>query len=211
VDDKTLEFARHWWESRQTTFFQNTWLGAPSLQNPFDAWVIQEIIYETRPDVIVETGTFGGGGAALWASLLAMVGDGTVISIDVEPNVSESAMNLPVVKERVEFVTGSSVNPEVSESVGAKCAGKRVMVILDSDHKAEHVTRELDTWSPLVTPGCYLVAEDGFVTAVDDDFGEGPREAVERWLPEHPEFAVDAERERMLFTFCTSGFLRRKP
>jgi len=190
-------------------FFQNRWLGETSLQNPFDAWVIQEIIYETRPDLIIETGTFAGGGAVLWASLLAMVGDGTVISIDIEPRVSDSAMELPVVKERVEFRTGSSVDPEVVAGVAKAAEGKRVMVILDSDHSADHVFAELEAWAPLVTPGCYLIAEDGFVTAVEDDFGEGPLEAVERWLPDHPEFEADAERERMLFTFSPSGFLKR--
>lgn len=210
MDEKTVEFARRWWQAKQTTFFENRWLGETSLQNPFDAWVIQEIIWETRPDVIVETGTFAGGGAVLWASLLGMVGDGSVISIDVEPRVSESAMELPVVKERVRFITGSSVDAEVAQSVRADCEGRRVMVILDTEHTADHVTRELDLWAPLVTPGCYLIVEDGFVTAVEDDWGKGPFEAVERWLPAHPEFEVDADRERMLFTFSPSGFLRRR-
>jgi cephalosporin hydroxylase len=208
MDEATKQFSRHWWSKRETALFQNRWLGLPCWQNPCDVWAIQEIIGDTRPDVVVETGTLTGGSAALWAALLAMFGNGRVISIDVYES-HEEANDLAVIKDRVEFITGSSTDPDIAEQVRRDTADKRVMVILDSHHSENHVFRELDTWSPLVTPGCYLIVEDGFVTYLDDDHGPGPLEATVKWLPQHPEFEADPSRERMLFTFCPSGFLRR--
>jgi cephalosporin hydroxylase len=208
VDEQTQAFTRHYWERIQTTFVPNTWAGVMCWQNPCDVWIIQEIIGETRPDVIVETGTLTGGGAILWASLLGMFGDGRVITIDIQDAGHRDATTHPMA-ERVTWVKGSSTDPEVVAHVAAQCAGKRVMVILDSDHTAAHVSRELDAWSPLVSEGCYLVVQDGFVTYAEPERCPGPLEAVEKWLPGHREFQVDAKRERMLFTFCPSGYLRK--
>jgi cephalosporin hydroxylase len=209
MDEETVRFARHWWAHFGQTVAPSRWLGVPCWQNPFDVWVIQELIEETRPDVVVDTGTFVGGGAILWASLLSLIGDGTVISIDIREGRHAQADDHPLAKERVTFITGSSTDPGIVRSVAASCAGKRTMVILDSDHTASHVSAELDAWAPHVTPGCYLVVQDGVVTYVDADKVPGPLEALGEWLPAHPEFEVDRRRERMLFTFCPSGFLRR--
>jgi cephalosporin hydroxylase len=108
-------------------------------------------------------------------------------------------------------VTGSSTDRDTFTQVAGCCAGARTMVILDSDHSADHVFAELDLWSPLVTPGNYLIVQDGIVTYLDDDMLPGPLEATTNWLPDHPEFEVDETRERMMFTLCPSGFLRRRP
>jgi len=210
MDPETARFAQHWWAHGEQAILPNRWLGAPCWQNPMDVWVIQEILEETRPDVIIEAGTFAGGGAVLWASLLSLFGDGRVISIDVREELHAAVNDHPMVRDRVTFVTGSSTDPDAVESVARSCAGARTMVILDSDHAAEHVYAELEAWSPHVTPGCYLVVQDGIVTYVDQSQLPGPLEALAKWLPDHPEFEVDAQRERMLFTFCPSGFLRRR-
>jgi cephalosporin hydroxylase len=209
MDDVTQRFARRYWGALEQTFVPNTWLGVPCWQNPFDVWVVQEIIGETRPDVIVETGTLAGGGALLWASLLAMYGPGDVISIDIN-ELHAVAADHDVARDRVTFLTGSSTDPTLVADVGRRVAGKRTMVILDSDHSSAHVLGELEAWAPLVTKGCYLIVQDGFVTYVDESLVPGPLEAIQKWLPNNPEFEVDEGRERMLFTFCPSGFLRRR-
>ena len=211
MDSKTVKFARHWWKHRNESLFPNRWLGVPCWQNPLDVWIIQEIIEETRPQTIVETGTFFGGGALLWASLLSMFGDGKVFSIDVRDDRREAATEHPLAKERVTFLTGSSADQTVFDSVASQCSDGSTMVILDSDHSADHVCAELDLWSQLITPGNYLIVQDGIITHLPDaDPPPGPLEAVERWLPEHPDFEVDTARERMLFTLCPSGFLRKR-
>ncbi len=85
------------------------------------------------------------------------------------------------------------------------------MIILDSDHSRENVTRELVAYSPLVTQGSYLIVEDTNVNGhpVLPDFGAGPMEAVEAFLAAHPTFEVDERREKFLMTFNPRGFLRR--
>jgi cephalosporin hydroxylase len=210
MNEEAVLFARRWWKRRKTTFVPNTWLGVPCWQNPLDAWIIQEIIAETRPEVIVETGTFAGGGAILWASLLAMFGEGRVVTVDIREGLHARAAQHPLARDRVTFVTGSSTDRDTFTKVAGCCSGARTMVILDSDHRADHVFAELDLWSPLVTPGNYLVVQDGIVTYLDDDMGPGPLEATMKWLPGHAEFEVDETRERMLFTLCPSGYLRRR-
>ena len=125
MDDATRRFVRRWWSLNETTFVPNRWLGLPCWQNPCDAWIVQEIIEETRPDLIVETGTLAGGSAALWASLLALFGDGRVVSIDEKPDLHELALELPIVKERVEFIAGSSTDPALVERIGSAAAGER--------------------------------------------------------------------------------------
>ena len=85
------------------------------------------------------------------------------------------------------------------------------MVILDSDHSCEHVLSELRLYAPLVSPGSSLVVEDTNINGhpVDPRFGAGPHEALELFLPEHPEFSRDAGCEKFYLTFNPGGFLRR--
>ena len=133
TDSATIEWFHELWFRRRPVF-ENTFLGLPTWQNPLDAWITQEIVSEVRPDLIVETGTFRGGSAALWAFLLELTNpSGRVVTIDVEdrdPRVDE----LDVVKRRVEFLQGSSTDPKVVREVARRAAGRRTLVILDSDH-----------------------------------------------------------------------------
>lgn len=209
--DETDAFAVKWWGQSQRTFFANKFLGVPALQHPFDAWVTQEIISETRPQVVVETGTFTGGSALLWASLLELlVDDGQVVTIDAEDRTGR-ARELPLWNRRVEFVQGSSADQEVANRVAGMVGDLRVMVILDSLHTLEHVSAELDLFAPLVSPGCYLIVQDGFVNGhpCEPDWGPGPSEATAKFLAGDGRFEPDRERERMLFTLNPGGFLRR--
>jgi cephalosporin hydroxylase len=113
---------------------------------------------------------------------------------------------------RVDFVRGSTVDPAIVTKVRRMVAGYRTMVILDSDHDAPHVAAELSAYVPLVTPGCYLIVQDGFVNGhpLEPDHGPGPYEAVQDFLATDDGFEVDRTRERKLFTFNPSGFLRRR-
>jgi cephalosporin hydroxylase len=183
------------------------WLGVPVWKLPLDSWVLQEIIAETRPEVIVETGTQYGGSTLFLAGMLDLVGGGEVISVDVD----HSAVD-PRVREhpRVTLVEGSSISGPVVSRVAELVGGRRAMVDLDSEHNHEHVLDELDAYAPLVAPGCYLVVEDTSLGRQFPPLGgwRGPGDAVEHWLPSHPEFRPDHARER-LGTFSPGGFLPR--
>ncbi len=187
-------------------------MGLMCLQHPFDAWITQEIIFETRPEVIVECGSLGGGSAVMWATLLEQYDpDSLVIAIDLEDHM-EAARELPIWDRRIRFIHGSSTAPETAAQVAELTSGRKTMIILDSAHTEAHVTNELATYAGMVTPGCYLIVQDGFINGhpCDPEAGPGPFEAIEKFLANDDRFEVDKSRERMHFTFNPSGFLRRR-
>jgi cephalosporin hydroxylase len=182
-----------------------TWLGAQALKNPLDLWVYQEILVETRPELVVETGTYRGGSALFLASMCDLLGSGEVVSIDIEP-VREDYPAHP----RVTYLGGrSSTDPGVLAEVGARAAGRSTLVVLDSDHSQAHVEAELAAYAPLVPAGCYLIVEDSNIGQIRKDLMPGPLQAIETFLAGNSEFEVDREREKFLVTFNPSGYLRR--
>jgi len=193
------------------TWKRNRWLGVPTQQNPNDIWITQELIVEVAPDFIVETGVREGGSAVLWAMLLTQVKpQGRVITIDVDPEITDAA-TVPLFREHVDVLTGSSIDPAIVADVKSRTAGGRVLVILDSDHTEAHVAKELECYAPLVDVGSYLVVQDTCVNGhpVLRDYGPGPMEAVEAFLASRDDFEIDADRERLMFTMHPKGFLRR--
>ncbi len=181
------------------------WLGAQALKNPLDLWIYQEILYETRPEVIVETGTYRGGSALYLASLCDLLGTGEVVSIDVEP-VRDDYPEHP----RITYLGGrSSTDPDVLNEVGERAAGRPMLVILDSDHSQGHVEAELAAYAPLVPVGCYVIVEDSNIGQIRKDLMPGPLEAIETFLATTDEFEIDRSREKFLITFNPSGYLRR--
>lgn len=188
-----------------------TWMGVRTLQNPADMWVIQEIVCELRPDYIIETGTFHGGSSLYLAMLLeALGGDGKVLSIDIEPRV-KLASRSAAFRERVEVFTASSTDPKLVTDLANRVRGKRVLVLLDSDHRRDHVLAELRAWGPLVSQGSYVIVQDTNLNGhpVMPDHGPGPWEAVETFLSENRDFEIDKGREKFLITYYPSGYLRR--
>ncbi len=176
-----------------------------------DMVVLQQIIAETRPELIVETGVYVGGSAMLYASIQEALGiDGKVIAVDVDLSfVHEKVREHP----RIELLEGSSVDPEIVSHIRAAAKGKRTMVDLDSDHRAHHVLEELRTFSDLVSPNCYLVVEDSWFGGrpVREDAIPGPSEALDAWLAEEQPFEPDRWRERYLLTQNPRGYMRRLP
>jgi cephalosporin hydroxylase len=184
---------------------QTYWLGVPILKSPLDCWVYQEIIHEQRPDLIIETGTDRGGSALFFASMCDLVGNGRVVSIDVR---SAASVRHP----RLTLLVGDSTSPAVLDSVrAARRAATRCMVILDSDHHADHVGRELRAYREFVSVGSYMVVEDTNVNGhpVMSEHGPGPFEAVHAFLAEDPDFEIDKSREKFLLTFFPDGYLKR--
>jgi cephalosporin hydroxylase len=193
------------------TWQERTWLGIPTYQNPNDAWVHQEIIYEVKPDYIIEAGTAVGGSAILWATVLREVNrDGRVITMDIgDP--SAGATGHPIWRERVEFIKGSSTDPATVARLADRVRGKRVLVILDSDHRKPHVLDELRAYAPMVNVGSYVIVQDTNVNGhpAAPDFGPGPMEALDEFLASNDQFEVDRGREALLLTLHPRGYLKR--
>jgi cephalosporin hydroxylase len=199
-------FNRAYYYAMEDTLFGRRWLGSPTLKFPTDMWAYQEILAELRPAVVLESGTYRGGATLFFATILDALGDGRVVSVDLS---SHGA--LPE-HPRVTYVRGSSIDPEVVARVHDEIGDARpVFVILDSAHSCEHVLAELRAYGDLVEPGGYLIVEDTNLNGrpVLPDWGEGPAEAVERFLAERDDFEPDRTREQMLLTAAPGGFLRR--
>jgi cephalosporin hydroxylase len=182
-----------------------TWLGAQALKNPLDLWVYQEIMVETRPELIVETGTYRGGSAFFLASICDLLGAGEVVSIDIEPLRDDYPAH-----PRVTYLGGrSSTDPEVVAEVRGRARGKRTLVVLDSDHSQAHVEAELAAYADLVPVGCYLIVEDSNIGQIRKDHLPGPLQAIDVFLAGTDAFEIDRSREKFLITFNPSGYLRR--
>lgn len=193
------------------TWRRNEWLGILTEQNPNDVWITQEIIVETRPDIIIETGTLCGGSAALWSMILEQVNpNGRVITIDIMDQ-AQQARELPIVQKHVDFLHGSSTATGIVDDVKNRAKGKKVLVILDSAHNKQHVLNELAAYAPLVTVGSYLIVQDTNLNGnpVSPTFGPGPMEALEEFLATNHDFVPDTERERLMFTMHPKGYLKR--
>ncbi|HYI38559.1 MAG TPA: CmcI family methyltransferase [Thermoleophilaceae bacterium] len=183
------------------------WMGIEMRQNVLDVWTIQETITEVRPALLIETGTWDGGSALFYAQLMDLLGEGRVLTIDID---DKNELDHP----RVEFLHGSSTAPETVEQVRAKVdeVDGPVMVILDGDHSQSHVAEELELYAPLVTPGSFLLSQDGVIDEMElfRESRPGPLPANRDFLARHPEFEHDAERnERFLLTHHPLGWLKR--
>lgn len=199
-------FHKVYYENESLWFKDTMWMGVPIRKLPSDMMIYQEIIYRTRPDVIIETGTAVGGSALFFASLFDLMGNGLVLTIDVEKH------GEPPRHGRIRYFNGSSADTSVADEVKDFIpAGAAVMVVLDSCHEKGHVMAEMELYGPLVAPGCYMVVEDTNINGnpVFPDFGLGPKEAVDEFLPNHPEFSANADVEKYMFTFHPGGFLRK--
>jgi cephalosporin hydroxylase len=198
------------------------WRGVPICKLPTDLWTYQEIIFETKPNVIIETGTWTGGSSIFFSEMMGAFSDGPVITIDVtHAAVTEEAARLMKLTD-VYTLLGSSVSDAVLQQVQDLCehwnillkdqGELRTMVVLDSDHSKDHVLAELRAYAPLVTSGCYLVVEDGNINGhpVLPDYGPGPYEAVEAFLAETNGFVVDeARHQKHLVSLFPRGYLRK--
>ena len=185
-------------------FSRTSWMNVPCLKCPLDLWVYQEIIAELRPDLIIETGTYAGGSALFMAHVMDIVGKGEVISIDIE-------LKPRPFHSRITYVTGSSADGSLISSLLDRRAAETRLVVLDSDHKKQHVLAELRLLAPYVSVGSYVIVEDTNINGhpAAPSFGDGPQEAVQEFLRGNSNFVRDHSREKFLMTFNPNGFLKR--
>ncbi len=186
------------WDNKYVYSF--TWLGRPVIQLPEDMIRLQEVIHTVRPDVIVETGVAHGGSLIYYASLCKATERGRVVGVDIEirPHNRRAIEEHPL-SSYITLVEGSSTDPAVVERVRSEIRdGETVLVLLDSCHTKAHVLAELQAYSPLVTPGSYIVATDGMMEEVaggprtqPDWTWNNPKRAAEEFAAENPDFRIE--------------------
>ncbi len=192
--------------SENAPWTQTYWMGHHLYKCPFDVWVYQELLFEQQPDLIVECGTLEGGSALFLSNMCDLIGKGRVLTIDISP--PEGKPRHP----RLTYLHGSSTAPEIVARVKREIKpGEKVLVILDSDHRKEHVLNELRAYHAMVPKGGYLIVEDSNVNGhpVGLDFGPGPMEAMEEFFRENGDFEIDASREKHFLSFNPRGYLRK--
>jgi cephalosporin hydroxylase len=158
-----------------------SWMGVPIIQFPADVMATQEVIWATRPDIIIETGVARGGSVLFMASMLELMGNGRVIGVDIDIRAhNRAAIEAHPMAHRVTLIEGGSVDDDTLARVRAEIpAGARVMAVLDSDHSRAHVLAECRAYGALVTPGCYLVVADTMVGHITE--AEAPRKRSRIW------------------------------
>lgn len=197
-----------------------TWLGRPIIQYPEDVIAIQEIIWNTRPDLIIETGVAHGGSIIFHASMLELLGgNGLVIGIDIDIRKhNRTAIEEHPLFKRVRLIEGSSIDASVVDQVHQLAQGRsRIMVLLDSNHTHEHVLQELKFYAPLVTAGNYLIVLDTVIEDLpkslfpDRPWGrnDNPKTAVHEFLKLSDRFIIDREiQNKLLLTVAPDGYLK---
>ena len=189
--------------------------GVRTLKLPLDMWNYQEILFEKDLHWVIETGTRHGGSALYFADLLAAGNrDGVVVSIDLTHEALDPAA---AAHPRIRLLLGDSAGESIKQQAMALVPGKRrrgLLLILDSDHTASHVLRELEAWVPLLHPGDYLIVEDTIINGhpVRPEFGPGPFEAIAQYLKRSPiGLQRDAAREdKFGCTFAVRGYFEMR-
>lgn len=193
---------RSGWDTKYVYGF--TWLGRPIIQLPEDIMRIQEVIYEIKPDLIIETGVAHGGGLVLYASILKSIGVGQVVGVDIEiRDKNRKAIEEHSLSNLITLIEGSSTDPVVVEKVKKIVErATKTLIILDSNHSKDHVLRELQLYGEFVTPGSYIVATDGIMQELvgaprsqADWVKNNPQIAVEEFLSENDSFALEPPKK----------------
>jgi cephalosporin hydroxylase len=196
------------------------WMGRPIIQYPQDMMALQELVWQVRPDVIVETGIAHGGSLIYSASLLELLGgDGFVVGVDVDIRAHNRAeIEKHPMSRRIRMFEGSSVDEDLVARVRAELEGRtNPLVILDSNHTHAHALRELELYTPFVRKGSYCVVFDTIVEFMPKgyyadrpwDVGDNPWTAVQEFLRGNDRFEVDGDMDAKLsVSMAPGGYLR---
>lgn len=220
LKSKSIDWMLHADKYKYTYNF--SWLGRPIIKFPSDIVATQQIIWDVKPDLIIETGIAHGGSLILSASMLELIGgEGKVIGVDIDiRDHNRKEIEAHPMMKRIEMIEGSSVGDDVMQRI-REAAGKakRVMVFLDSLHTHDHVLKELELYAPLVSVGSYLVLPDTFIEYFPKgyyahnrpwDVGNNPMTALRAFMQNNNDFEIDRSLcDKLMITEAFDGYLRR--
>ena len=208
-------------ESNKAKYSYNfSWMGRPIIQYPQDIMAMQEIIWDIKPDLIIETGIAHGGSIIYYASLLELIGNGEVLGIDIDiRDHNKKAIEAHPMFKRIQMLEGSSVTKEMVERVRPFTQNKsKILVCLDSNHTHEHVLQELNFYAQFVSVGSYIVVFDTIVEDLPEQYlpnrfwgkGNNPKTAVNEFLKNNTNFQIDSQIDnKLLISVNPGGYLKR--
>jgi cephalosporin hydroxylase len=222
ADAELREISKNWFirASKRRYSYHFSWLGLPIIQFPQDIVALQEVIWAVKPDAIVETGIAHGGSLVFHASMMALLGgNGIVVGVDIDiRSHNRAAIDEHPLSSRIKLVEGSSIDRDAFKKIEQLVAGRRkLLVILDSLHEADHVLEELRLYQSLVGAGSYIIVLDTIIDDMPAAFsedkpwtaGRGPKIAVHKFLNENKRFEIDTEfNDKLLISVAPDGFLR---
>ena len=210
-------------ESNKAQYSYNfSWMGRPVIQYPQDMMAMQEIIWNLKPDLIIETGIAHGGSLIFYASLLELIGNGEVLGIDIDirKHNRDEIESHPMFK-RIKMIQGSSIDPAIVAEVATHTNDKkRILVLLDSNHTHEHVLAELKMYSPFVSLNSYIIVYDTIVEKLPENYlpgherpwgiGDNPMTAMHTFIEKNPQFEIDKSiNNKLLISVAPDGYLKR--
>lgn len=181
--------------------------GIPMIRCPFDYVIYQMIIWDVKPDLIIEIGTNRGGSAYYYATLLDAIGHGVIHTIDIiEMEKDERVINHP----RINFFTEGFQNYDIEQVKKFS----NILVIDDGSHDYDDVKESLIKFNNLVTLNSYFIVEDGIIDklGMSDDYNGGPNKAIKEFLSHNKNFEIDLNYTNFFgqnATFNTNGYLKR--
>jgi cephalosporin hydroxylase/nucleoside-diphosphate-sugar epimerase len=209
-------------ESNKAQYSYNfSWMGRPIIQYPQDMIAMQELIWNIRPDLIIETGIAHGGSLIYYASILELIGNGEVLGIDIDIREhNKNAIETHQMFKRIKMIEGSSVDASIVEKVKEAAENKKTIIVcLDSNHTHEHVLDELNFYAPLVSVNSYIIVFDTIVENLPDGYfsqerpwgiGNNPMTAVDSFLKKNDNFIVDRSIDnKLLLSVAPGGYLKR--
>jgi len=199
-----------------------SWMGRPIIAYPQDMIAMQELIWEVKPDLIIEAGIAHGGSIVYYASLLELIGeDGLVLGVDIDIRKhNRDLIEAHPMMKRIEMIEGSSISKDIAKKVYEIASGKKkIMVCLDSNHTHKHVLEELKLYADLTSVGSYCVVFDTIVEDLPKDYmpekrpwnpGNNPKTAVFEFLKTNNNFEIDKSIDnKLLISVAPDGYLKR--
>ncbi len=223
-DKPFQKLTKSWFKSSEKFQYSYhfSWMGRPIIQYPQDMIALQELIWKVKPDLIIETGIAHGGSLIFSASILQLIGKGSVIGIDIDIRKhNKTAIEKHPMFKRIKMIEGSSIDEKIIKKINQFAKNKKqILVILDSNHSHNHVLKELELYSPLVTKNSYLIVFDTVIediSAVKSSShqkrpwgkGDNPKTAVKSFLNTNNRFKIDKGIEnKLMITVAPNGFLK---
>lgn len=223
-DRNFQKLTKSWFKSSEKFEYSYhfSWMGRPIIQYPQDMIALQELIWKVQPDLIIETGIARGGSLIFSASILQLIGKGSVIGIDIDIRKhNRIAIEKHSMFKRIKMIEGSSIDEKIIKKVNQLAKNKKqILVILDSSHSHNHVLKELELYSPFVTKNSYLIVFDTVIEDISTiktlshqkrpwGKGDNPKTAVKSFLNTNNRFVIDKEIEnKLMITVAPSGFLK---